>query len=101
MTGTATLALRAALAEQPQEEQQCLLDRHLLAALVDEDEPLGRAVEDRAEVGADRRDDPLRVSDACARLRVASRWSVKNPCVVTASTPSGPTTSGSTNEAAE
>ena len=72
-----------------------------LPVLVDQEEALGGAVEDGAEVGADGGHEPLRVAD---RLREPARGlapSAKNPCADTASTPSGPTTSGSTNEAAE
>ena len=46
------LAVAAVRAEQAEEEEQRLLDRHLVRLLVDEVEPLGRAVEDRAEIGA-------------------------------------------------
>ena len=55
--------MAAVRAEQAEEEQQRLLDRHLVRLLVDEIEPLGRAVEDGAEVGADHRHEPLRLAD--------------------------------------
>ena len=91
-----------ARADQAQEEQQRLLDRDLAALLVDEEEPLAGAVEDRAEVGADRADEPLRLADRLAQRDARSRVaSVVNPCAETASTPSGPSTSGRTNDAAE
>ena len=71
-----------------------------LAAFVDEEEPLGGAVEDDPEIGADRRHEPARGVDRRELLaRVAS--SAKNPCAPIASTPSGPSTSGSVNDAAE
>ena len=57
------LALPAVGADQPQEEQQRLLDRDLARLLVDQEEPLAGPVEDDAEVGADRRDEPLRLAD--------------------------------------
>ena len=91
-------SLPAARADQAQEEQQRLLDGDLAALLVDEEEPLARAVEDGAEVGADRADEPLRLPDRLAqRDRRRAARSV-NPCAETASTPSGPSTSGSTND---
>ena len=66
MTGKATLPSTPRSREQPQEEQERLLDRDLAALLVDEIEALARLVEDGAEVGADRRHEPLRLAD---RLR--------------------------------
>ena len=55
------LAAVAVRAQQAQEEQQRPLERHLVGLLVDQEEPLARAVEDDAEVGADRADQPLRL----------------------------------------
>ena len=61
------LAAPAVRADQPQEEQQRLLDRDLAAPLVDEVEPLGRAVEDDAEVGTDGRHELLHLPDRLAQ----------------------------------
>ncbi len=70
------LAAVAVRADQPEVEQERELDRHLARLLVDQVEPLARAVEDGAEVGADRGDEPLRLADrrrepVRARLAVA------------------------------
>ena len=60
--------------EQAEEEEKLLLDRDLVRLLVDEVDPLARAVEDDAEVGADCRDEALcmaeRLADAVGRLGV-------------------------------
>ena len=72
VTGKATLPSIAAVGEQAHVEQQRLVDRHLVPLLVDEVEPLARLVEDGAEVGADRRHEPLRVADRL-RERLARR----------------------------
>ena len=53
----------AVRAEEAQEEQQRLLDRDLVALLVDEVEPFCRAVEGSAEVRPDRGDQLLRLAD--------------------------------------
>ena len=58
----AAVAVRAA-ADQAQIEQERLLDGHLARLLVDQVEPLARAVEDGAEVGAHRGHEPLRLAD--------------------------------------
>ena len=55
-------------AEQAEEEQQLLLDRHFARLVVDEVDALAALVEDDAEVGADRCDQPLRLAE---RLRQA------------------------------
>ena len=55
-------------AEQAEEEQQLLLDRNFARLVVDEVDALAALVEDDAEVGADRRDQPLRLAE---RLRQA------------------------------
>ena len=65
--GNASFPRRPLLADQAQEEQQRLLDRNLAALLVDEVEPLGRAVEDDAEIGADRGDELLGLPDRLAQ----------------------------------
>src|SRR5207237_8214445 len=56
-----------AWADQSQEEEERFLDRELVTLLVDEEQALARAVEDRAEVGADRGDEPLRMADRLAQ----------------------------------
>src|SRR5919197_390710 len=60
---TSCSAAAAVRADQAQEEEERLLHRDLLAALVDEVQPLGRAVEDDAEVGADGAHEPARLRD--------------------------------------
>ena len=62
------LAAPAVRSDQAQEEQQRLLDRDLVAALVDQVEALGGTVEDGAEIRADRRDELLRLPDQAAQL---------------------------------
>ena len=102
VTGNAALPCAPVRREQAQEEQQRLLDRDLVRLLVDEVEPLGRAVEDGAEVGADRRDEPLRLADRLrSRASRVARLLRGERVRRDASTPSGPSTSGSTYEAAE
>ena len=63
VTGNGELAVPAVRAEQAQEEEQRLLDRDLVALLVDEVEPFRRPVEDDAEVRPDRGHEPLRLAD--------------------------------------
>ena len=58
--------------DQAEVEQQCLLDGDLVAALVDQVEPLAGAVEHGAEVGADGAHEPLGLSDRLAEERLAS-----------------------------
>ena len=60
------LALPPALREQPDVQQQRLVDGNLVALLVDEVQPLAGLVEDRAEIRSDRGHESLRVAD---RLR--------------------------------
>ena len=60
------LAVRA---DQPKVEEQRLLDRDLVSALVDQIEPLGGPVEDHAEVRADRGDELLGLADQAAQAR--------------------------------
>ena len=50
------------------EQQQGLLERDLLAELVDQVEPFGSGVDDRAEVGAHHLDQALHVGDVDAQL---------------------------------
>ena len=70
LTGTAMRPAPAAPDEQAQVEQQHLLLRHLLPRLVHEVEPLAGSVEDDAELGADRGDQPPRLVE---RLAVGER----------------------------
>ena len=60
------LAAPAVASDQPQEEEQALLDRDLTAALIDEVQALRRPVEDDAEVGADCGDELLHLPDRLA-----------------------------------
>ena len=64
--GSASVPLFPSEASRLQEEEELLLDGHLVRLLVDEVDPLARAVEDDAEVGADRRDEPLRLAERLA-----------------------------------
>ena len=92
----------ACFADQAEEEQQRLVGGDLAALLVDEEEPVACPVEDGAEVGADRADQPLGLPDRLAqREGRCALDSVVNPCAETASIPSGPSSSGSTNDDAE
>ena len=103
VTGNASLPVPPVRADQPQVEEQRLLDRDLARLLVDEVEPLARAVEDGAEVGADRRRrgaSPAPI-DAARLARRPPSPSLGNACAATTSTPSGPSTSGRTYDAAE
>ena len=99
--GKAALPSDPALGEQAHVEQQRLVDGDLVALLVDEVEPLAGLVEDRAEIGADRGDERFVWPIACASVSRSAVSSAKKPCAEIASTPSGPTTSGSTNDEAE
>ena len=59
--------------EQAQEEQELLLDRHLAGLVVDEEDPLGGRVEHGAEVGADGRDEALRLPERLGERRPSRR----------------------------
>src|SRR5207237_777564 len=58
-------------ADQPQKQQQALLDRDFTAALIDEVQPLRSAVEHDAEVGTDGRNELLDLADRLAQQRRA------------------------------
>ena len=60
-------------ADQAQVEQQRLVDRHVLRLLVDEVDPLGRAVEDDAHLGADGAHEVLRLADRLVERRHVGR----------------------------
>ena len=101
VTGKRELAVAAVGAEQAQEEQQRLLDRDLAAgsSIRYSRSPARSKTTPRSAPTAV--DEPLRLADRLAQRARASAPSEAKPCAVTASTPSGPSRSGSTNEAAE
>ena len=72
-----------------------------MTALVDQVEPLAGLVEHGPEIGADRGDEALGVTDRLRERLAVAVSSAKKPCAEIASTPIGPTTSGSTNDDAE
>src|SRR6266700_2501796 len=72
------LAAPAVGAEQPDQEQQRLLDGDLPASLVDQEEPLGGPVEDGAEIRTDRGNEPLRLTDGFPQRRRAGGGRVGN-----------------------
>ena len=89
------LALPTVGAHQAQVEQQSLLDRDLACLLVDQEEPLAGSVEDDSETSR------FAWPTASRSPVGGSLPSAAKPWAETASTPSGPISSGSTYEVAE
>ena len=88
--------------DQAEVQQQGLFDGDLPRLVVDQVEALGGPVEDDAQVGSDGSDEAFRLADEPPERRgLPGGRSGVNECAATASTPSGPSTSGSTNDAAE
>ena len=61
--GERELSVPPVRAEEAEEQQQRLLDGHLARLLVDEVQPFGGTVEDRAEIRPDHGHEPLRLAD--------------------------------------
>ena len=57
VTGTAIDPVRPAAASRSDEQEQRAIDGHLLTQLVDEEQALGAAIEDDAEISSDGRDE--------------------------------------------
>src|SRR5439155_20711594 len=68
-------------ADQPQVEEQCLVDGDLARLLVDEVKALAGPVEDRAEIRSDRRDEALRLADRGRQVTLAADVPLTRECV--------------------